>query len=61
VGGGRHLQEGPVIMDSTISTVTSEEAQARLLELIHDLCLEAFYSIHALRLVREHHLLRFAL
>ena len=48
-------------MDSTMSTVTIEEAQARLPELIYGLCLEDFYSIHALRLVREHHLLRFAL
>jgi len=48
-------------MDSTMSTVTIAEAQARLPELIYGLCLEAFYSIHALKPLREHHLLRFAL
>ena len=61
VGGSRHLQEGPVIMDSTISTVTIEEAQARLPELTYGLCLEAFYSIHALKPLREHRLPRLAL
>jgi hypothetical protein len=44
-----------------MSTVTIAAAQARMPALIHGLYLEDFYGIHALRPLREHHLLRLAL